>query len=152
VPTFKSTRTVLECVDQARREGRIIREMGVGATVAGVSVAAVVPAEMPEEDFAKVILGVAKDCGWRTAHFRPARTAKGWRTAVAGDGKGFPDLILIRKRPARIIVAELKSGTGRTTPEQAEWLDAFEAVGIEQYTWVPADWPDIFRILTERAP
>jgi hypothetical protein len=46
--------------------------------------------------------------GWRAAHFRPARTAKGWRTPVAADGAGFPDLVLVRR--TRIVAAELKSG------------------------------------------
>ncbi len=32
---------------------------------------------------------------WRIAHFRPAKTEKGWRTPMTGD-VGFPDLVIAR--------------------------------------------------------
>ena len=45
--------------------------------------------------------------GGRVAHFRPPRTVHGWRTAVAADGAGFPDLVMVRG--SRLLAAELKS-------------------------------------------
>src|SRR5215813_9770420 len=40
-----------------------------------------------------------------------AEAATGWRTAVSGDGAGFPDLLLVRAE--RLVVAELKVGRGQ---------------------------------------
>lgn len=94
-----------------------------------------------EDGFTAAVLQLAKLRGWRSAHFRPARTATGWRTAVAGDGKGFPDLVLIRN--GVLVVAELKTDRGQTSPEQDDWLGAFQAAGIEATVWRPSDWETI---------
>ncbi len=104
-------------------------------------------AKYTEAAFARDVLTLAKRLGWRTAHFRPARTANGWRTAVQGDGAGFPDLVLLKGE--RVLVAELKVGRGKLTPEQAVWIAAFEAAGVPAYCWRPADWKDIESVLVE---
>lgn len=99
-----------------------------------------------ESAFQRQVLDLARLRGWRVAHFRPAQTAKGWRTAVSGDGAGFPDLILIRG--PRLIVAELKrSRKEKVRPAQAEWLAAFEAAGVPAFVWTPDDWTEIVEIL-----
>lgn len=98
-----------------------------------------------EAGFTRTVIDCARLFGWRTAHFRPARTARGWRTAVQGDGKGFPDLVLV-KGP-RLVVAELKVGTRRAAPEQDEWLRAFRTAGVPAHIWRPEDWPEIERVL-----
>lgn len=102
-------------------------------------------ARQSEADFTAQVLELARIRGWRRAHFRPARTAKGWRTAVQGDGVGFPDLVLIRG--SRLVVAELKTNRGRVRPEQSEWLAAFVTAGAETYLWRPSDWPEIEEVL-----
>lgn len=71
---------------------------------------------MTETELLGGVLAMAEVCGWRSFHVRPARTQSGWRTAVQGDGRGFPDLVLLR--PGRQVVAELKSKTGKVTDEQ----------------------------------
>lgn len=102
---------------------------------------------MTESDFLRQVLDLAAAYRWRTAHFRPARTADGWRTPVAGDGEGFPDLILVRER---VIVAELKVGRNQVTGPQRLWLIAFEAAGVAAYEWRhPDDWPEIERVLRD---
>lgn len=78
-------------------------------------------------------------------HQRPCRTADGWRTAIQGH-KGFPDLVIAG--PGGLIIAELKSTTGRFTLEQGTWMNilagAHIAMGqpdrliIEE--WRPGDW------------
>lgn len=102
-----------------------------------------------EEGFLKLVLDVAKVWGWKSAHFRPAMTSRGWRTAVSGDGKGFPDLMLIHPGFGDIIVAELKSGKGKLTMEQKEWIEAFRACGIQAYVWRFEDWDEIVKILSK---
>ena len=92
---------------------------------------------MTENDFLNQLLDLAKVLGWRRAHFRPARTAYGWRTAVSGDGVGFPDLILVRGR--RILAVELKSQRGALTEEQGDWLTSLQVAGVETHVWRPAD-------------
>ncbi len=107
-------------------------------------------AKYTEAAFTRDVLTLARRLGWRTAHFRPARTADGgWRTAVQGDGKGFLDLLLLRD--GALIVAELKVGKGKLTPEQAAWVAAWEAAGVAVYLWRPADWVEIEAVLTEGA-
>lgn len=100
----------------------------------------------PERDFTKQVLAYAKLKGWRTAHFRPGMMANGhWITAVSGDGKGFPDLVLVRKH--RLVCAELKTNTGRTSKEQVAWLLALEEAGAESWVWRPKDWDNILKVL-----
>lgn len=99
-----------------------------------------------EAGFTKTVLRLAKIRGWKSAHFRPARTKDGWRTAVSGDGVGYPDLTLIRD--GRLVVAELKTEKApKPRPDQQAWLDAFEATGACVFVWRPSDWPSIVEIL-----
>ncbi len=99
----------------------------------------------PEEAFLKQVLDLAKLLGWRSFHCRPARTAKGWRTPVQGDGKGFPDLILL-KEGQQVIVAELKV-KGKLTSEQKAWMDAWKAAGARGFIWYPEQWLSIQAVL-----
>src|SRR3990167_179988 len=51
---------------------------------------------------------------------------------------GWPDCVMIRG--ARLVVAELKTMTGKVTPAQQEWLDAWRATGAaEVYVLRPCD-------------
>jgi hypothetical protein len=95
-------------------------------------------AAMTEAELQRVIVDAAALGGWRVAHFPPSRSHRGGHlTAGAYDAvRGWPDLVLIRDR---LIVLELKSARGRVTPEQAAWLDAFTAAGIDTRTVRPAD-------------
>jgi len=55
-----------------------------------------------EATFQACVVEVARLAGWRTLHIRPARRADGsWRTPIGGDGKGWPDLTLVR--PPRLL-------------------------------------------------
>ena len=98
-----------------------------------------------EEEFKGQVMQLAKLRRWRLAHFRPAETRKGWRTAVEGDGSGFPDLVLVRER---VVWAELKSARGVLSAEQIEWVAALEKAGQEIYVWRPADWDAIVKTLS----
>ncbi len=106
---------------------------------------------MSEREFQSWVIDVARGLGWRVAHFRPAMTQRGnWITPVQADGKGFPDLVLVRRD--RLIFAELKAEKGRLSKDQQEWLKALyhvenEMRGIAVYVWKPSDRDEIERIL-----
>lgn len=100
-----------------------------------------------ERDFQAAVIETAHVFGWRVAHFRPARTAHGWRTAVAGDGSGFPDLVLLHPGRREIIARELKATGGKLSREQAQWLADLEACGVDSGVWCPDDWDEIERTL-----
>ncbi len=96
--------------------------------------------KMTEADLLRGVIDLAHTLGYRCAHFRPALTARGWRTPVQADGKGFPDLVLVR--PGRIVCAELKVGRNASTAEQLHWLAWLNAAGVPSYVWREADYPD----------
>jgi hypothetical protein len=99
-----------------------------------------------EREFTTALLDLARILHWRSAHFRPARTAHGWATPVQGDGRGWPDVLLVR--PPRIVVAELKVGGGRVSDDQRVWLEQLEQCpGVEVFTWRPKDLDVIARVL-----
>jgi hypothetical protein len=100
-----------------------------------------VSAAVPERDFQNAVLEAAHVFGWKCAHFRPARTAHGWRTAVAADGAGFPDLVLIHPGRREIIARELKTTSrAKLSAEQQAWLDGLERCGVDSGVWCPDDW------------
>ncbi len=93
---------------------------------------------MTEQQLQDAVIECARYLGWRVAHFRPALTGKGWRTAVSGDGKGFPDLVLAHREHG-LIFAELKTETGAMRPEQDEWIDVLRRSATVA-VWKPRDW------------
>lgn len=101
---------------------------------------------MTEQEFQLQVTDLAELFGWSWVHFRPAQTAKGWRTPVSGPlGKGWVDLVLVRGR--RIIFAELKADKGRISPDQEAVLNTLGSTGAETHTWRPADDDAIAEIL-----
>ena len=61
--------------------------------------------------------------------------------------KGFPDLVMARDDPARLIYAELKRKGKYLTPNQKKWRTILEANNEEYYLWRPADKAEAFEIL-----
>jgi hypothetical protein len=52
--------------------------------------------------------------------------------------RGWPDLALVR--PPRLVLAELKSEKGKTSPAQDHWIELLrECNGVEVYLWRPSD-------------
>lgn len=100
--------------------------------------ARVVSWSMTEDQLLSNVLELCTRLGLRTAHFRPARTAQGWRTPVQGHGKGFPDLVVVG--PGGVLYRELKSDRGSLTADQREWLTALTAAGVDADVWKPAHW------------
>jgi len=94
-----------------------------------------------EAELQDAVVAAARLFGYRVAHFRSARTARGWRTPVAADGAGFPDLCLAR--PGELAFVELKAAEGRLSADQAAWLDVLGRTGrCGVHVWRPEDWLD----------
>lgn len=101
---------------------------------------------MTERELTDQMIALARLTGWRSFHVRQARTKESWRTPVQGDGKGFPDLLLLRG--GSMIVAELKVGKNALTYEQEAWLGAFQQVEeVRAYTWRDEDWNKVEKTL-----
>jgi len=80
----------------------------------------------------------------------PAATLHRWAWYHTRDSRqfrpGWPDLVLTRD--GRLIVAELKTDTGRVTRDQQAWLDKLAAChGVTAHVWRPADWPHVMAAL-----
>ena len=86
---------------------------------------------MPEKGWQQEVIAYAHDHGWRVAHFRPARTARGWRTPMQGD-PGFPDLVLARD--GAVLLIELKKWGEHPSEEQLDWI---MAAGDAGQWWSP---------------
>lgn len=100
--------------------------------------------KMSERELQDAVIELAQTLGWRVAHFRPARVKRGGReiyeTPVSADGRGFPDLVMARG--PRVVIAELKSSTGKLRPDQELWVAAFRQTSIETFVWEPSRWLD----------
>lgn len=94
---------------------------------------------MTERDLQTAVIEAAHLLGWHIAHFRPAHTARGWRTPVEADGAGFPDLVMIHPRGG-LLIRELKAAKGQVSPEQAVWLDLFKRARLDGGVWRTDDW------------
>jgi hypothetical protein len=93
------------------------------------------------QSFERQVIDLAQMLGWTVAHFRPAKTVHGWRTPVSGDGKGFPDLVLVGHD--QVLYRELKSGSGRLSDDQKAWRDVLTRNGADWAEWRPEMWPQI---------
>lgn len=105
--------------------------------------------KVTEAQFQRTVITAAQAFGWKVAHFRPGMSSKGkWMTAVAGNGAGFPDLVLIHpERRCGVLFVELKSDDGKIGPAQAEWGEWLRSAGEAWLVWRPKDWTQVENIL-----
>jgi hypothetical protein len=95
-----------------------------------------------EAEFQAKVIDLAKWCGWRVFHPRPAQYKDGrYATHYTGEA-GFPDLVLCHAKKG-LIFAELKADKGRVTVGQQMWLHELEEAGAEVYLWQPKHWDAI---------
>ncbi|QAY16109.1 nuclease [Arthrobacter phage Elesar] len=52
---------------------------------------------------------------------------------------GFPDLVLVSEHRGRALFRELKTGTGRLTEAQFNWLAGMKLAKLNADVWRPAD-------------
>jgi len=83
-----------------------------------------------EKDFATWFEELLDTYGYRWMHPRPARVRRGgkdvYETAYTGH-KGYLDYTIAHEVKQRLIFAELKSETGKVSPDQQLWFDTLEA-------------------------
>ncbi|MCL2140312.1 MAG: VRR-NUC domain-containing protein [Dehalococcoidia bacterium] len=97
-----------------------------------------------EQQLQDAIADLARTYGWMVAHFRPAKTEKGWRTAGQYDAVGFPDLTLAKGGTVAFI--ECKSTIGSLSEDQRQWFSAIFNNGKNKNCFYmlarPVDWED----------
>ncbi len=104
------------------------------------------PPLQSEAEFQKEVINLAKMLKWRVAHFRASLNQRGeWQTAVAADGAGFTDLVIVRER---VIFAELKAENGKLSLEQEEWIAWLKGAKQEVYVWRPSNWKQVELVLS----
>lgn len=99
-----------------------------------------------EEQWLKTVIGCALTFGWD--YYHPPKAGVRANGSVRPVKAGFPDLTLIRG--PRLVFAELKRETGKTTPAQDAWLAALAATGVETYLWRPSDFAEVRAVLRRR--
>lgn len=83
-----------------------------------------------ERQFQDWVIARARELGWRKIY----HTYDSRRSVP-----GFPDLVLVNVTAGRIMFRELKTMTGRVSPEQREWINDLLAVGMDVGIWRPDD-------------
>lgn len=105
-----------------------------------------------EAQFQQAVINLARALNYRPYHHTTAGgKCRECGTRVGGGrivtSKGWPDLVIARADPPRLIFAELKSQAGRMRPDQKVWRAILEANGAEYYCWRPSNWNEIVRVL-----
>ena len=89
-----------------------------------------------EKDFMESIVQLARNTGWMVYHPYDSRRSE----------PGFPDLVMTKHK--RLVIAEIKTEKGKTSPAQDKWLETLRtARGVKVKLWRPSDWPEIERTL-----
>ena len=86
---------------------------------------------MMEADLQATVVKLARTLGWYCYHTHDSRRS----------APGFPDLVMVHPRSGALLFAELKSATGRVTPEQDQWLRALAVRGVA-FVWRPRELAD----------
>jgi hypothetical protein len=96
---------------------------------------------MTESILQKAVIGRAQELRWKVMHPLPGQIprGRGYATVTQGDGKGYPDLTLVRER---IVFVELKGEGKYLSIEQKMWRDWIIGAGGEWYCWKPLQWFD----------
>ncbi len=94
-----------------------------------------------EDEFTDQVVELLSIRGWMVVHFRKARKKDGrWMTPIKGH-VGSPDILAARF--GQVLMAELKVGRNKPTPEQELWL---HHAGKHAFLWYPKHWDQIVLI------
>ncbi len=94
----------------------------------------------PHEDLVNQYVDLLHTYGYRVAGFRPAMTAKGYRTPCLADAAGFPDLVAFRESDGRRVAIEVKIPPDDLKPEQLDWGRVLQYCKVEWYCVRPNSW------------
>jgi VRR-NUC domain len=86
---------------------------------------------LSEKELQAAVVELARRLGYLVYHPYDSRRS----------APGYPDLTCVHPRSGALLWAELKSTTGRLTPDQEAWLRAL-ALRSAVFVWRPADWRD----------
>jgi hypothetical protein len=89
---------------------------------------------MLEREWQSQVTQAARLLGWRVYHTHDSRRSE----------PGWPDLALVRDR---LVMAELKTDTGRLSKAQRDWVTSLANAGVEVYVWRPSDIDHVLRTL-----
>ena len=92
---------------------------------------------MTEREWQAQVVQAARLLGWTTYHTHDSRRSDA----------GWPDLALVRDR---LVMAELKTDTGRLSAAQERWLALLKGAGIETHVWRPRDIDQVLDVLKRR--
>jgi hypothetical protein len=102
-----------------------------------------------EREFQTVVIQAAEAHGWTWWHFADSRRQVGSRLVGDAGAAGFPDLTLAHSRWG-LVMAELKSRSGKLRPAQQRSLDALGSAvataaprGVLVHVWRPDDWDTV---------
>lgn len=103
-----------------------------------------------EREFQEQVVQLARLRGWRVLWVRPVRVQRRGgavyhETPFGADGKGWPDLFLLRK--GQKLALELKVKKNRPTDAQKAWIAELNAARIPTFVLYPKDWPEIEELL-----
>lgn len=106
------------------------------------------PPAMSEADLQTQVIQTALWHRLLVHHCRPGMTRDGrWATQISGT-PGFPDLVIAG--PGGVAFVELKSGKGRLSADQKQWLNDLAEAGMETHVWRPDDFPHRVTPVLER--
>jgi hypothetical protein len=83
-----------------------------------------------EAQFQQQVMDLAKLHGYRLIY----HTHNSRRSAP-----GFPDLVLVSEHRCRALFRELKTDTGRMSPEQFDWITSMSLAKLDAGVWRPSD-------------
>ena len=86
-------------------------------------------AAMAEAALQTRVLSLARELGYLAYHTHDSRRSQ----------PGYPDLHLVSLRRGRSLMRELKTQTGRTSPDQKTWIAALHSAGVDVGIWRPMD-------------
>lgn len=87
-----------------------------------------------EKAFQSTVIKALRVAGWTHYHtYNSIRSVK-----------GFPDLIALHEKKRRVLAIEVKTETGKLTPEQDAWLQLFSLCGIESEVLRPSGFDEFW--------
>ena len=92
-----------------------------------------------ERDFQKFVINRALNHGWTYYHAPDNKPDQYGR--LQNVVKGFPDIVLVKNE--KLVFVELKTETGRVSPEQTAWLEKLKKTGCDTFVWRPSMWKKV---------